>query len=592
MTRHRQGEDLRRAGSTPTYKPAPGSTPFPALLGRTSSRRPAAPAGPGGRRAAPRLRPASPGRVCRHPRHGARGDGAQHRLRATPSSRRRRTRRSRSSSTTRTRASRTTSRSRTRRARRVFKGDIITGVAKTTYNVPALAAGHLHVRLHGPPEHDRHAQGGGLTRWPRPPFPRPAVAPRRRVVFGLFDAERLELGVRQGPLLVRRDHHHARATSRTGRTTSRSRRRWTSASSSGRRSTSARPRTRPCPARRPWARRCPGSPVPTEVPLPAARTDGAAALIGPDLPVRRRLRRHGAPADVYVSHVVGTGNLDTWSEGPSLPEARSRRGRRRRRQHDVRDRRLRARRASRPTPSTASPSPTTARSGDVEDRGRARPAGAPCRRDRRARLGRASSSWAARTARRPRTASGRASRTRRASPGKWTAAVAAVRGERRRRRDARRRLSSTSWAARNAEGQVGRHRPAGPGRRAERHDRGPERDHQRCGASAPQTNLPGPARTCPGSPPTATSTCRAAPTAPRRAPRRCGRSPDADGRDRQWQHLPQTDLGEGIAGRRRASLRARTAFLFGGDDRERPDGRRRARERAPQPPFFQLGSWG
>ena len=46
----------------------------------------------------------------------------------------------------------------------VFKGEVVTGVTEAKYNVPALAAGTYPVRVHGPPEHDRHPQGRRLTR--------------------------------------------------------------------------------------------------------------------------------------------------------------------------------------------------------------------------------------------------------------------------------------------------------------------------------------------------------------------------------------------------------------------------------------------
>ena len=62
-------------------------------------------------------------------------------------------------------ASRTTSRSSTRAGAEVFKGAIVRRNARETYQVPALAAGWLQVRVHRPPEHDRHAHGrvGAMT---------------------------------------------------------------------------------------------------------------------------------------------------------------------------------------------------------------------------------------------------------------------------------------------------------------------------------------------------------------------------------------------------------------------------------------------
>ncbi|HKF85403.1 MAG TPA: kelch repeat-containing protein [Candidatus Limnocylindrales bacterium] len=77
----------------------------------------------------------------------------------------------------------------------------------------------------------------------------------------------------------------------------------------------------PCPAAAgatlPW------HPAPEEVRLPAGRTDGSAAVIGQVYLYAGGTAGDAAAADVYVSHAVGTGNLDVWSPGPSLPEART-----------------------------------------------------------------------------------------------------------------------------------------------------------------------------------------------------------------------------------------------------------------------------
>ena len=79
--------------------------------------------------------------------------------------------------------------------------------------------------------------------------------------------------------------------------------------------------TLPCPA--PAGATLPWHPAPTEIQLPAGRTDGAAAVIGQTYLYAGGSDGKAAVATTYVSHAVGTGNLDKWSEGPALPEARS-----------------------------------------------------------------------------------------------------------------------------------------------------------------------------------------------------------------------------------------------------------------------------
>ena len=82
----------------------------------------------------------------------------------------------------------------------VFTGDIFNGAATEDYSVPALAAGRLHLPLRGPPEHDGHAhdQVGGA-----PPTPArrqgwrtmagqtlsTGSPGRGRVLFGLLDGD-------------------------------------------------------------------------------------------------------------------------------------------------------------------------------------------------------------------------------------------------------------------------------------------------------------------------------------------------------------------------------------------------------------------
>jgi len=77
----------------------------------------------------------------------------------------------------------------------------------------------------------------------------------------------------------------------------------------------------PCPA--PGGATLPWHPAPPEVQLPAGRADGVAALLGTTYLYAGGTDGTAPVADVYVSHTVGTGNLDTWSAGPPLPEPRA-----------------------------------------------------------------------------------------------------------------------------------------------------------------------------------------------------------------------------------------------------------------------------
>jgi hypothetical protein len=79
--------------------------------------------------------------------------------------------------------------------------------------------------------------------------------------------------------------------------------------------------TLPCPA--PTGATLPWHPSPAELNLPSARTDGAAAALGQTYLYVGGSDGTAATATVYVSHPVGTGNLDTWTEGPPLPEPRA-----------------------------------------------------------------------------------------------------------------------------------------------------------------------------------------------------------------------------------------------------------------------------
>jgi hypothetical protein len=79
--------------------------------------------------------------------------------------------------------------------------------------------------------------------------------------------------------------------------------------------------TLPCPP--PAGATLPWHPAPAEIILPAGRVDGAVAVIGTTYLYVGGSDGKAAVANTYVSHAVGLGNLDTWSEGPALPAARS-----------------------------------------------------------------------------------------------------------------------------------------------------------------------------------------------------------------------------------------------------------------------------
>jgi Kelch motif len=79
--------------------------------------------------------------------------------------------------------------------------------------------------------------------------------------------------------------------------------------------------TLPCPA--PTGATLPWHLAPTELQLPAGRTDGAAAVIGQTYIYAGGSDGQNIQSSVYISHAVGQGSFDKWSEGPALPEARS-----------------------------------------------------------------------------------------------------------------------------------------------------------------------------------------------------------------------------------------------------------------------------
>lgn len=77
----------------------------------------------------------------------------------------------------------------------------------------------------------------------------------------------------------------------------------------------------PCPA--PVGAVVPWHPSPTEVALPAARTDGAAVQVGTKLFYIGGSDGQAAQSTVWVAETVGVGNFDAWKDGPALPEPRS-----------------------------------------------------------------------------------------------------------------------------------------------------------------------------------------------------------------------------------------------------------------------------
>jgi hypothetical protein len=81
--------------------------------------------------------------------------------------------------------------------------------------------------------------------------------------------------------------------------------------------------TLPCPA--PTGASLPWHPAPPELQLPggAARALGAGGVIGSTYLYAGGTDGHAPTATTFVSHSVPTGNLDKWSAGPALPEARS-----------------------------------------------------------------------------------------------------------------------------------------------------------------------------------------------------------------------------------------------------------------------------
>jgi hypothetical protein len=79
--------------------------------------------------------------------------------------------------------------------------------------------------------------------------------------------------------------------------------------------------TLPCPA--PVGAVVPWHPSPTELALPAARTDGAVAQLGTKILYIGGSDGTTAQSTTFVAETSGTGNFDMWTEGPALPEPRT-----------------------------------------------------------------------------------------------------------------------------------------------------------------------------------------------------------------------------------------------------------------------------
>ncbi len=77
----------------------------------------------------------------------------------------------------------------------------------------------------------------------------------------------------------------------------------------------------PCPA--PVGALAPWHESPTELALPAPRTDGAATQLGTKLLYIGGSDGTAAQSTVYVAQLSGIGNFDKWAEGPPLPEPRT-----------------------------------------------------------------------------------------------------------------------------------------------------------------------------------------------------------------------------------------------------------------------------
>jgi len=153
-------------------------------------------------------------------------------------------------------------------------------------------------------------------------LPAPGPAPRRRVVFGLFDADGWSWAIVKaafwfvviimmlGYIPDRAYYFTVQKTVDLGLIV------WSPVNLCP-----PDNETLPCPA--PVGATLPWHTGPQQLSLPAPRTDGAAAVLGQTYLFAGGSDAAGPKADVYVSHAVGSGNIDTWTAGPSLPEPRS-----------------------------------------------------------------------------------------------------------------------------------------------------------------------------------------------------------------------------------------------------------------------------
>jgi hypothetical protein len=154
------------------------------------------------------------------------------------------------------------------------------------------------------------------------PAPRATVAPRRRVFFGLFDADGWSWALAKGlfwflvMILVlgylpdRGYYFTVQKTVDLGLLA------WSPINFCP-----PENETLPCPA--PQGSTLPWHQAPQELLLPAARTDGVGAVLGQVYVYAGGSDGTKAVADTYLSKTVGSGNFDKWTQGPALPEARS-----------------------------------------------------------------------------------------------------------------------------------------------------------------------------------------------------------------------------------------------------------------------------
>lgn len=165
--------------------------------------------------------------------------------------------------------------------------------------------------------------------YPALPAPRSATAPRRRVFFGLFDADGwpwasvkaavwfVVIIVMLGYLPDRAYYFTVQKTMDLGKLLQPEQAGLLTPVNFCPPSNE----TLPCPA--PAGATLPWQPSPPEIAMPAGRTDGAAAVLGQVYVYAGGTDGTTAVDTVFITRAVGTGNLDKWSEGPKLPAARA-----------------------------------------------------------------------------------------------------------------------------------------------------------------------------------------------------------------------------------------------------------------------------